>query len=107
MKKILAILLVAMFLTPVAAMAATHTLEVELGDGTTTEVISVLSNNVTLQHAGDATTYAAVTGHLNGSKIYGSSSQDTKIYSKAAEAPITVPAPGSSDSAAFSGWKAL
>ena len=104
MKKIFTLLLVAMLLTPAAAMAFT---EEEIADTDTGETISVLSNNVTLLHTGNAMTYAAISGHLNGSKIYGSSSEDTKIYSQVSD-PVDVVAPTDSDSGDFqTGWTAL
>lgn len=104
MKKIFALLLVTMLLSPVSAMAF---VEQEIQDTATGETISVLSNNVTLEWTGTALTYAAITGHLNGSKIYGSSSEDTKIFSQVSD-PVSVEAPTNSDSSEFaSGWTAL
>ena len=106
MKKLFALLLVAMLLTPAAAVAFT---EEEIADTNNGETISVLSNNVTLLHTGNALTYAAISGHLNGSKIYGSSSEDTKIFSQVMD-PVLVVAPTASDSSFIDGggtWKAL
>ena len=105
MKKIFALLICAMLLAPVASMAQEFTAQ-KISDGD--EVISTLSNKVTLNHVGGAMSYAVMTGHQNGSKVYGSSSQDTKIFSQSM-ATVAVTAPSSSDSGAFSGeaWKAL
>ncbi len=106
MKKIFVSLFIVMLLAPVISMAAEFTAE-EIAEGT--ETISVLSNNVTLNHNGNTMTYAAMTGHLNGSKVYGSSSQDTKIFSQAMET-VDVTEPSESDSSAFSDaetWKPL
>ena len=108
MKKIFVLLLVAMLLAPVAAMAADKawsSVPIAASNG---EAISTLSNNVSLHWMGSLLSYAVVTGHQSGSKLYGSSSEDTSIYSKVSD-PVAVVSPGASDSAAFSdtAWKAL
>jgi len=107
MKKIFALLLVAMLLSASSALAFKQQ-EIQ-ADGTVAagETISVLSNKVTLEYLGGPLKYAAITGHDAGSKIYGSSSDSTKIYSQVSD-PVTVEAPGASDSSEFSsGWTAL
>ncbi len=67
-----------------------------------------LSNNVSLGIAYSANTYAATTKHLNGTKMYGSSAGDTKIFFQDSTTGTLVTAPGNSDSSAFSsGWSSL
>jgi hypothetical protein len=106
MKKIFVSLFIVMLLAPAVSMAAEF-YAAEIAEGT--ETISVLSNKVTLNHLGNTLTYAAITGHDAGSKVYASSSQDTKIFSQAMD-PVLVVAPGTSDSAFVDSggtWKAL
>ena len=97
MKKIILFCLIAMFVAPAAAMAVeTFTAEEIKKD---TEMISTLSNNVSLivESGGDA--YAAASGHASGSKVYASTSGDTKIYQ---DSITTLPTLSSSDTAQFS-----
>ena len=65
--------------------------------------LSTLSNNVDAYIVSDANAFAATTKHSNGSKVYGSSSDSTKIYSDTG----TFAKPSASDSSAFDGWKPL
>lgn len=115
MKKIFAIMAVVMLLAPAVAFAAAAdgvwTAD-EIKDGN--QMISTLSNKVTLAtvSAGDA--YAAVTGHSAGNKIYGSTSGDTKIYvAESDPVDVSTNAPSDSDTAQFAtdtaglSWKAL
>ena len=108
MKKIFTLLLVVMFFAPVTVMAAAFVEEPIVAPNG--ESISTLSNNVTLNTTGDASAYGVVTGHLNGSKIYASTSEDTSIFSKVSD-PVTVVAPAGSASDSYTdgtdGWKAL
>lgn len=109
MKKIFILLLVVMFLAPAAAMAADESWEAATIEASNGEVISTLSNKVVLHWTGTDMMYAVMTGHNSGSKIYGSTSQDTKIFSSVSD-PVTVVVPGASDSGAFSDastWKPL
>jgi hypothetical protein len=109
MKKIFVLLLVATFLIPAVAMAATANFLSEPIEATNNEPVSTLSSKVALFWDGTETTYAAVTGHSSGSKLYGSSSNATGIYSQVLDPAIAVDA-GGSDSAAFSDastWKKL
>jgi hypothetical protein len=106
MKKILVLLLVAMLLAPAAAMAVDKvwlSVPIEAANG---EGISTLSNKVSLHWIGNDLQYAVMTGHTSGSKIYGSTSQDTKIFSSVSD-PVVVAVPDASDSTAFDGWKPL
>jgi hypothetical protein len=97
MKKIFALLLVTSLFTLVIASTAVAFTAVPISDTATGEAISTLSNKVTLEWLGDAISYAAITGHINGSKVYGSSSEDTKIYSQSMST-VAVVAPGASGS---------
>lgn len=56
-------------------------------DGPSSDLTGVMddyrtSNNVTLTCGADADSYAAASAHLNGDKIYGSSSGDSILYTK-------------------------
>jgi hypothetical protein len=69
------------------------------------------STNVTLIGVGTSATYAAVSSHLQGTRVFGSSSQDSIIYTldagKDAGTAYTT-APTNSDSSEFaSGWTSL
>ncbi|MDD2899685.1 MAG: hypothetical protein PHI31_13350 [Desulfuromonadaceae bacterium] len=70
-----------------------------------------LSNSVALTVAATATDFAAATTHVNGTKEYGSSNGDTKIYSKDKSDPkATKPGTDISagDSSVFtSGWTSM
>jgi len=68
------------------------------------------SKNVEIHIKGVAQTYAAVSGHLNGNREFGSSSGDPKLYWKGKDAGTAVAAADvtASDSSAFgTGWSAL
>nr|WP_320050589.1 hypothetical protein [uncultured Desulfuromonas sp.] len=85
----------------------------EAGNSSATGVMAdyKTSKNVTLVCASAAASYAAVSSHLNGTKVFGSSSGDSVIYTKnggktAGEDYTT--APTASDSSEFtSGWSSL
>ena len=74
-----------------------------------TEDISTLSNNVGIAIVSNATAFSANTAHLNGSKQFGTSSETTKIYTRAFEHGTTeLVAPTDSTSGEYaSGWSAL
>lgn len=111
MKKLI-IVSVALLMTASAAFAA---FELADGDGKTLGSTKTLvvkgSKNVYVDYAADTTAgqgYVLGAYHGSGTKTYGSSSGDTKIYFKdgTAEAiPTTVPT--GSESADYSGWTAL
>lgn len=65
------------------------------------------SKNVELNALGNTTTYAAVSGHLQGDKEYGSASGDSKIYFQAKTEGAQPSDPSASDSSAFADWSAL
>ncbi|MDY0397719.1 MAG: hypothetical protein RBR03_03585 [Desulfuromonas thiophila] len=68
------------------------------------------SKNVLLWASSSKTTYAAISGHSQGDKQYGSASGDSKIYFQSKEEGVDLDATGlgASDSAAFeTGWTAL
>jgi hypothetical protein len=114
MKKIIVI---AFLVSLVAAPAFAAVTNAEFNAGTIsgsstagpTEDISVLSNNVGAAIASNDIQYAATTAHLNGSKQYGSSSQSTKIFSRAfKEGTTPLIVPQTSDTAEFdSDWTSL
>ena len=66
--------------------------------------MSTLSNNVSAQVFSDQTAFAAQTLHANGSKVYGSSSESTKIYSTNGTSFTNLTESTTGD---FSGWTAL
>lgn len=107
MKKILVLVIVCMFSLPAVSFAATWTAEAIESSG---ELISTLSNNVTLNSLSGGDNYVAVSGHASGNKVYASSSGDTKIYSQTSD-PVDVSGkmPSASDTsfADISGWEAL
>jgi hypothetical protein len=67
------------------------------------------SKNVLLLASSSKTTYAAISGHSQGDKQYGSASGDSKIYFQSKKEGVDPTGPGAaSDSAAFeTGWTAL
>lgn len=69
------------------------------------------SNNVTLVLSSGAATYAAVSSHKLGDRVFGSSSGDSKIYKLDAgktDGTDYTTAPSASDSSTFqSGWSVL
>jgi len=72
----------------------------------TARSIGKLYNNVAANFNYDSTSYAVNTKHMNGTKQYGSSSGDTKLFY--AETTAKTPdAPGASDSSAYDGWSSL
>ena len=112
-KKIIYLVLIIGFLVslPVVSFAMT----VFNSNGPTPAKTGVLndfraSNNVEVHGSGNATTYAATSGHLNGDKEYGSSSGDSIIYKHDKTKGSTVDDPASSDSSQFTasnGWTGL
>jgi hypothetical protein len=120
MKKIMAVFAVGFLLGfPLAAMSATtFTGNAEPTGEDVTGIINQFrtSTNVTLIALGTTSTYAAVAGHLNGTREFGSSSGDSKLYWQSKEVgAVTQTAPTESDSSAFvgddgkpaDGWSAL
>ena len=108
MKKIFASMVLLMLLLPAVAMAYDEWEAEAIESGS--ELISTLSNNVTLGCASGGDAYAAISGHASGNKNYASTSGDTKIYSKASDTPATWTDLSNSDTAQFSGssdWTAL
>lgn len=69
------------------------------------------STDVTLVALGDTATYAVVSSHLRGTRVFGSSSQDAGIWTLDAgkdSGSVYTTAPTASDSGAFSsGWSSL
>ncbi len=104
MKKIFIVSLIAvLFAAPAFAAGTTFAVGTQIASGG--ENISVLSNNVTAAIYSNNTAFAATTLHTSGSKMFGTSSVSTKIYSTPATALV---APTASDSSDFdSDWKAL
>ena len=111
MKKIFVLLIIAMLFAPVAAMAAVAVFNAEPVVAPDGQSISVLSNKVSLIASSNNLMYAAATGHEAGDKVYGGTSGDTKIYSKAASDPLNLANDSGvtdSDTAQFAGsWKPL
>lgn len=75
--------------------------------GGNTSSIGKLSNNVKVGVAYTNTTYAFTTKHNNGSKKYGSSAGDTKLYYLDEAKETTLVAPTANDSGAFTSWTVL
>ena len=66
------------------------------------------SKDVQIHVSSNATTYAAISGHLNGDKAYGAASSDSIIYQQDKDEGSNVTDPGASDSSVFSsGWTGL
>ena len=109
MKKIFLVMFITVLIAPTASFAGQQWTATAIESGT--ELISTLSNNVTLAAESGGDAYAAISGHSSGSKQYASTSGDTKIYSQASETPATITTPTDSDTAQFSGgtgsWEAL
>lgn len=116
MKKILFAAAIVSLLAPSFAFAASATPAPGAQvTGTRTnnnpQPLGQLSNNVTLTVNYSSSSYAVATKHLNGTKIYGTSSGDTKIFFKdgtAGTALLNTDLGTASDSGAFtSGWSSL
>jgi len=75
--------------------------------GGSTSSIGKLSNNVKLGVRYDTQTYAFTTKHSMGSKKYGSSSGDTKLFYLDEDKTVDLSAPSASDSSAFTSWTVL
>ena len=69
--------------------------------------IGKLSTNVKLGVNYNTQTYAFTTKHGNGSKKYGSSSGDTKLFYLDEDKTVALSAPTQSDSSAFTSWTVL
>lgn len=69
--------------------------------------IGKLSNNVKLGVNYNSETYAFTTKHGMGSKKYGSSSGDTKLFYLDEDKTVDLSAPDASDSSAFTSWTVL
>ncbi|MDT8422075.1 MAG: hypothetical protein RQ754_16730 [Desulfuromonadales bacterium] len=114
MKKVMFVMIAILLLFAPAMVLAAEPVECTTGAdckmvADNGELISTLSNKVTLGavSAGDA--YAAVSGHSAGNKLYASTSGDTKIYTQTSD-PVTVATPSNSDTAQFAtggGWSPL
>jgi hypothetical protein len=107
MKKIMAVFAVGFLLGfPLSAMSASTTFysNQDPSADALTGIIKQFrtSTNVTLIGSGNTSTYAAVAGHLNGTREFGSSSGDSKLYWQTKEVGTAVAeAPEASDSSAF------
>jgi hypothetical protein len=75
--------------------------------GGITSSIGKLSTNVKLGVSYNTQTYAFTTKHSNGSKKYGSSSGDTKLFYLDEDKTVDLEAPDASDSSAFTSWTVL
>lgn len=107
MKKIFALMLVLTIASASSAFATTvaySTGAVAVGNATINT-----SKNVKINYksAADFSGYAAATYHDKGTKTYGSSSGDAKVYEKANTAEAVPDAPTGTATANFSGWSAL
>lgn len=114
MKKTVSLLIIAILVVPSFAFAATFTSAAAAAitgtkTGGSAQPLGQLSSNVKLVSVYTAAAFAAATKHLNGTKQFGSSSGDTKIFSKDLAAGTDVPAtPSAGDSSAFaSGWTSM
>lgn len=115
MKKIIALMFIVLLMVPAISIAVTtKTGEPITGacatSGCPTDTISVLSNKVSLIASSSDTMYAVASGHSSGSKVYGSTSGETKLFSKAASDPLNLSSDAGvsdSDTNQFSGWMAL
>lgn len=114
-RKIIALVGLLLFAAGYAQAASTATIAAGAGysgqkTGNTTTQLGKLSNNVSAVITYDNTSYAVNTHHLNGTKEYGSSAGDTKIFSKDLAAGTSVPeSPASNDSTSYTAttWSSL
>lgn len=92
-----------------SAFAAATTVAYATGDVAVGSATVKTSKNVYINYksSSDNTGYAAATYHNKGTKTYGSSSGDSKVYEKANTAEAVPDAPTGTASANFSGWTAL
>jgi len=109
MKKIFALMLILTVASASAAFAAATTVAASTGAvavGTTTVNTS---KNVYVAYKSDTNNsgYAVVTYHDKGTKTYGSSSGDSKVYEKANTGNGCPDAPVGTASADFSSWTSL
>lgn len=114
MKKMICIISVVSLVIPSFALAATFTSTAGAAltgtkTGGSAQPMGQLSNNVILKANYTSSAYAAATKHVNGTKEFGSSNGDTKIYAKELAAGTAAPTDLSAgDSGAFSsGWTSL
>jgi hypothetical protein len=64
-----------------------------------------VSKSVTLQALATTAAYAAIAGHLNGDKAYGTNSTDPKIFEQTKTKGAAVSAPSSATYDFASGWQ--
>ena len=109
MKKIFALMLVFSVASASAAFAAATTVSNQTGDVSVGTLIIKTSKNVYFYYksASDNTGYAVSTYHNKGTKSFGSSSGDAKIYEFAETAKDCPAAPVGTASADFTGWSSL
>jgi hypothetical protein len=111
MKKYIAIIALFTFAASTSAFAASlaadYGKEVKGQKGSeTARTIGKLSNNVAANFNYDSTSYAVNTKHKSGTKQYGSSSGDTKLFYQ--EVSTLLPgAPDTSGSDAYNSWSSL
>lgn len=116
MKKIFALMALGSIVVTSTAFAAEITggitneaieLKGQKGSGGT-QTIGKLSTGVKLSVKYDNTSYAFITKHKSGTKLYGSAAGDTKLYVKEGSTGDLTTAPDNSDSRDFqSGWSSL
>jgi hypothetical protein len=100
MRKILIITLSLVLLSVVFASAATEV--------TSYPTLNFqASNNVKVYASSAAQTYAAISSHLNGDRVFGASSNETVIRYKEKNTGEWYTTLGASDSSAFSDWSSL
>lgn len=114
MKKITFLTLILFVLGSSAAFAATSWQTDTATLGTAGHQLTIqLSNKVGMYYVADTATsglgYVMATSHSSGTRTYGSSSGDAKIYyfDGTSQAPPTTTAPTGTQSADWTNWKAL
>lgn len=117
MKRIIAMMALLLMTGTGAAFAAGGTATINAGQSYTGQegsnaavVLGKLSTNVSAYLDYATTVYAAITKHLSGSRTFGASSDDTRIYYKESTVGAAVVSGDltASDSSAFAtGWTSL
>jgi len=109
MKKIFALMLVLTVASASAAFAAATTVAASTGAVAIGTATVNTSKNVYIAYKSSANNdgYAVVTYHDKGTKTYGSSSGDSKVYEKANTGNACPDAPSGTASADFSTWSSL
>lgn len=109
MKKILSLMLVLTVASASSAFATATTVAYATGAVAVGSATVNTSKNVLINYksAADNTGYAVATYHNKGTKTYGSSSGDSKVYEKGNTAEGAPLAPTGTASADFSGWTSL